>query len=361
MDSPLLSAPLSSLVSDAPRLVRSPRTVQWPTYGTRGLELPLGHAYHRPDRDARSGGPPSDAYSLQVHGPLHPPLIALWPRHLSVRFTYASLWLRFRHDSSQCVRVLSSLQLSFAFVLFPLAISVAVSVRVGSALVNKRVYSAALSSAMGLVAGSGAAIGLALLLLKYREVAGYVVTGDEDVQYRVGTLARPAALFIIVDAVQGCCQGALRGMGRQRLLAAITLGSTWALAVPLGLCLAFVNRPQLGLSGLWYGFAVGAGFSACLQIYALLLTDWTEEGVLLLERTDPAAMSVVGVGGGERAPSLFGGAGMRSTWSYLPLTDRDWAQSLSDWLAIDRGGEGDQEEQSVEEDEVEGKGNEQES
>ena len=91
----------------------------------------------------------------------------------------------------------------------------------------------------------------------------------------------PVALFVIADAIQGCCQGPFRAMGRQKLLALFTFVSIWLFGFPLGLYLNFYGKPRLGLKGLWYGLAGGAGLSAAIQILTLCLTHWENESKLL--------------------------------------------------------------------------------
>lgn len=150
---------------------------------------------------------------------------------------------------------------SLAF-MFPLGLSIAVSLRISQALGEGRrrqlrpIGFGAL--ALGLVIMLGFA--LAFALAGRWITAGF--TPAADVAALAAQLLLVAALFQLFDGGQVISAGALRGLHDVRLPTVITFVAYWVIALPCGYLLAF--HTPLGAVGLWAGLAAGLGCAALL-------------------------------------------------------------------------------------------------
>lgn len=126
-----------------------------------------------------------------------------------LRLVYHRLAGQLSHsDLSAHVIVLSIT--GFAFLSLPLGVSIAASIRVGQTLGEGRPDIARVSAQLSVVLGAGfmGASGLAMLLAGDR--MGAIFTSNEEVLATVAVIAPVAALFQVVDGIQGCAQGVLR-------------------------------------------------------------------------------------------------------------------------------------------------------
>ena len=76
------------------------------------------------------------------------------------------------------------------------------------------------------------------------------------------------------DGLNGSCGGALRGMGRQWVGAAVNLVSYYGGALPGGIYLAFHGW---GLAGLWIGQCVALYLVGALEWVIVGMSDWEKE------------------------------------------------------------------------------------
>ena len=74
---------------------------------------------------------------------------------------------------------------SFIFVVFPLAISTATSLRIGSLLLEQRIFTCVIITILSIIFGTLFSSGAAYGLIVYRDVFGYLTTNDESVIFRV--------------------------------------------------------------------------------------------------------------------------------------------------------------------------------
>ena len=92
------------------------------------------------------------------------------------------------------------------------------------------------------------------------------------------------ALFQIADGLNGSCGGALRGMGRQHVGAAVNIISYYVLALPLGIWLAFSR--EWGLQGLWMGQCIALYLVGALEWVIVAWSDWEWQVRKAFERLD---------------------------------------------------------------------------
>ena len=74
---------------------------------------------------------------------------------------------------------------------------------------------------------------------------------------------------MMADSIQSTAGGALRGLGRQRLVLALNILGFWVLAVPIGSLLTFVA--DIGVKGL-VSFNSFPSYTETIMIYCSALT-----------------------------------------------------------------------------------------
>lgn len=145
----------------------------------------------------------------------------------------------------------------------PFGVGVAASARVANMLGAKNANGASraahVSAFLSMVLG-----GLVLaILMGTRNVFAKIFNNDPEVVQLTAKVLPYVALFQIADGLNGSCGGALRGMGRQHIGAAVNIISYYCGALPLGIWLAFHGW---GLKGLWVG--------QCIALYLVGFAEW---------------------------------------------------------------------------------------
>jgi len=166
----------------------------------------------------------------------------------------------------------------------PFGLGVAESARLGNLLgagrpdaARRSAHSAAILSVV-----FGGLISTALLAGRYQ--IGGLFNSDREVIALVAEVIPYVALFQIADGLNGSCGGALRGMGRQWVGAAVNSVSYYGGALPGGIWLAF--NGGWGLAGLWMGQCVALSLVGVLEWVIVGMSDWEEEVVKAGERLD---------------------------------------------------------------------------
>lgn len=146
--------------------------------------------------------------------------------------------------------------------MFPLGLSMAVSMRIGKAVGEKRL-GALRPIGFGALLMSGVVM---LFFAGIFAVAGHPLAAffvhDEVVIELAAQLLIVAALFQLADGSQVIAAGALRGLSDVKVPAAITFIAYWILALP-GAYFIGVNGP-MGPIGVWVSLAVGLAVAAVL-------------------------------------------------------------------------------------------------
>ena len=160
--------------------------------------------------------------------------------------------------------------------MIPSGISMAAAIRVGRALGEGSRSSVRLASQVSLALGVAfmATTGLTFAVAP-RVIAGLTLDPSQPESAPVialaGRLFLVAALFQVVDGVQGIAAGALRGMRDTRVPTFIGAAAFWGVGLTAGYGLGFPHG--MGALGLWWGLAAGLASAAVLlaiRLYALI-------------------------------------------------------------------------------------------
>lgn len=156
--------------------------------------------------------------------------------------------------------------INFAATMFmvPLALSSAITVRVGHALGSGNAVAARHSGALGILTCAVFMSCSAAFLLVFRDAVVSLYTNDPSVTSIAISMLLMAAIFQIADGVQIGAAGALRGYKDTRVPMFINIVAYWVLAFPLAYLATVTYR--LAPAYTWGGFVVG------LSIAAFLLT-----------------------------------------------------------------------------------------
>lgn len=155
---------------------------------------------------------------------------------------------------------------NFASTMFmvPLALSSAITVRVGHELGKGDAVAARFSGKVGILFCGLFMACAAIMMLSFRDVVVKIYTNDLEVQAIAFSLLLMAAFFQVADGVQIGAAGALRGYKDTRVPMWMNTFSYWVLGFPAAYLAArvFHLEPRY----IWTGFVLG------LTVSALLLT-----------------------------------------------------------------------------------------
>jgi MATE family multidrug resistance protein len=156
--------------------------------------------------------------------------------------------------------------INFAATMFmvPLALSSAITIRVGHELGAGNLQRARYAGGFGIIICAVFMTCSAISLLIFRDAVVDLYTNDISVKEIAISLLLMAAIFQVGDGVQIGAAGALRGYKDTRLPMIINTFSYWVLAFPLAYLAAVTYR--LPPNYIWGGFVIG------LSVAAVLLT-----------------------------------------------------------------------------------------
>ncbi len=160
--------------------------------------------------------------------------------------------------------------INFASTMFmvPLALSSAITIRVGQALGADRPAAARYSGAAGILICALFMTCSATFLLVFRDTVVGLYTDDVSVKGIAISLLLMAAIFQIGDGIQIGAAGALRGYKDTRMPMIINTFAFWVLAFPLAYMAAVTYRlPPSYIGG---GFVVGLSAAASLLTWRFL-------------------------------------------------------------------------------------------
>lgn len=174
----------------------------------------------------------------------------------------------------------------------PFGVGVATSARVGNLLGARNAKGAA--RAANTAAWLSMILGALVLavLMGVKDFYARIFNDDPDVVKLTAHVMPYVALFQIADGLNGSCGGALRGMGRQHIGAAVNLVSYYCGALPLGIYLAFHGW---GLAGLWVGQCIALYLVGALEWVIVAFSDWDKQVRKAFERMDHDDMAERGV------------------------------------------------------------------
>ena len=145
----------------------------------------------------------------------------------------------------------------------PFPISIAASTRIAN-LIGATLAGAARVTAK--VAGiTAVAVGLlnVILLSSLRSYIPQLFTSDLEVIELVAKILPLCAAFQLFDALATCCNGMLRGLGRQEIGGYVQVFCYYVIAMPISMGTAF--GLGWGLYGLWAGVAIALGLVAGIE------------------------------------------------------------------------------------------------
>jgi len=166
--------------------------------------------------------------------------------------------------------------INFAATMFmvPLALSSAITIRVGHALGAGNAAAARFSGVLGILICAGFMACSATFLLIFRDSVVGLYTNDKSVTSIAISLLLMAAVFQVADGIQIGAAGALRGYKDTRLPMVINTFAYWVLAFPLAYLAAVTYRSPP--SYVWGGFVIGLTVSAILLTWRYLLVSRAE-------------------------------------------------------------------------------------
>ena len=153
-----------------------------------------------------------------------------------------------------------------------LGISVAGSVRIGNSIGAGNGEQAKIVSNLTIIFGMIFSTFVAVLLVVFRKSLPELFTKDEAIQRLATKLMIGIAIFQIVDAINACVQGVLRGSGCQTIGAKMVFVSYYIIGLPFGAMLALYL--QFGVAGLWIGITVGLTMMSIVGSVIICRTDW---------------------------------------------------------------------------------------
>lgn len=150
--------------------------------------------------------------------------------------------------------------------MFPLALGMAASIRVGYNVGAGALDRAAIAARLALALSVGCGVAAGLLLFGLRGLIPFLYTDDPGVVAMAATLLAFVACYQVVDNTQATTIGALRGYKDTGVPMVVALTGYWVLGLPLALLFGYRGVPggidALGIYGFWIGLTVGLAFVA---------------------------------------------------------------------------------------------------
>ena len=154
------------------------------------------------------------------------------------------------------------INLSATTFMIPLALSSAITIRVGHELGAGNFGRARYAGGFGIGVCAGFMMLMAVLMLLFREYVVMLYTDDAVVRSIAVSILFMAALFQVADGIQIGAAGALRGYKDTRVPMVINTFSYWVLAAPLAFLAAIAY--ELPPNYVWGGVIVGLSVAAML-------------------------------------------------------------------------------------------------
>ncbi|KAK9097060.1 hypothetical protein Sjap_022557 [Stephania japonica] len=155
---------------------------------------------------------------------------------------------------------------------FPTALSVGVSTRVGNELGANRPAKARIATIVSLACAVALGLGATLFTILMRHRWGHFFTDDAQILELTAVALPIVGLCELGNCPQTTGCGVLRGSARPATGANINLGSFYLVGMPVAIFLGFVAK--MGFPGLWLGLLAAQASCALLMLYVLGTTDW---------------------------------------------------------------------------------------
>ncbi|RRT62043.1 hypothetical protein B296_00043702 [Ensete ventricosum] len=158
---------------------------------------------------------------------------------------------------------------------FPSALSLGVSTRVGNELGGNRPAKARRATIVSLAAAVLLGLAAMTFTTSIRHRWGRLFTDDAEILELTAVALPIAGLCELGNCPQTTGCGVLRGSARPTTGANINLGSFYLVGAPVAILMGFVMR--MGFPGLWLGLLAAQASCALLMAFALFNTDWMVE------------------------------------------------------------------------------------
>lgn len=156
----------------------------------------------------------------------------------------------------------------------PFPLSIAGSTRVANLIGATLADAAKVSMRVTVFAATLVGIMNVTLLSALKDFIPRLFTNDPEVIRIVAEILPLCAAFQLFDALAACCNGILRGLGRQEFGGYVQLFCYYVFALPISFGTAF--GAGWGLWGLWTGVALALGLVAIIEFIYLGRTDWEQ-------------------------------------------------------------------------------------
>ncbi|XP_040192721.1 multidrug and toxin extrusion protein 2-like [Rana temporaria] len=158
--------------------------------------------------------------------------------------------------------------------MFPMGFGMAANIRVGNALGDGDIEQAKKSCKVALYCTACVCLLISSAILALRNVMGYVFTNDMDIVTLVSRIMLLFAPFHLCDGTNVCCNGILRGTGKQKIGAITNIFGYYLIGIPVGISLMFPAK--LGVIGLWIGIFCPVLLQNFIYISYILSINWQQ-------------------------------------------------------------------------------------
>ncbi|KAK6116242.1 hypothetical protein DH2020_050038 [Rehmannia glutinosa] len=165
------------------------------------------------------------------------------------------------------------LQATSLVYIFPSALSLAASTRIGNELGANRPGKARVSYVIALFCAVLTSLIAVIFMVTLGDAWGRTFTEDEAIVALTAAVMPVVGLCELGNCPQTTGCGVLRGSARPTVGAHINLGSFYGVGLPLAVFMGFVMK--MGLLGLWLGLLGAQIVCALLMVWVLSRTDWT--------------------------------------------------------------------------------------
>lgn len=159
-----------------------------------------------------------------------------------------------------------ALNVSSLIFMLPLSIGLAVAIRIGFLIGEKRLADTKLAYYAALVLSLSTVLVTASSTFLFREEIASLYTNETALISVAASLLILASLFQLSDAIQVVSANALRGFNDTKAMFLISLFSYWGVGFTVGAVLGLSNFvvPKMTAAGFWIGFITGLSTAAVL-------------------------------------------------------------------------------------------------
>ncbi|MBQ3059718.1 MAG: MATE family efflux transporter [Desulfovibrio sp.] len=157
-----------------------------------------------------------------------------------------------------------AMNLGTVMFMFPLALGMTATIRVGHSLGARKVMQARLTARTALSLSVCFALAIAAVTIAFRHQWVGLYNDDTQVTALAAHLLLYMACYQVVDGFQTVGLGVLRGYNDTRIIGLICFVTYWVIGLPVGYVLARTDWivPAMGPAGFWLAYILALGFGA---------------------------------------------------------------------------------------------------